>query len=338
MPTRDKSLTLRYLKHLEFDRGRSIGTINSYLLHLTRLIEFLSGHGKNLLTASTTDLQEFTGFNLHEKGVSPRSRRPAIAAIRGFYRWARQCRLIKDSPAAALHYPSTGRKIPNAMPLRAVETILMGIDLDEFRGIRDAAIISVLAGCGLRVSGLAALNEADFIPQVDEDGYESAFLKVTEKGDHERLVPVPPEVLLMIRAYLGHPDLKKIERSLPNGDQVLFVNTRHPGKKEFDNCGESRRFSVTGVRRMIAKYGRQAGIPEKYCHPHALRHLYGTELVESDTDLLTVRQLMGHSSAESAKVYIHLSTRRLKAAVENGNPLGMIKTPVSGIVPLVTGK
>ncbi|MEN8129843.1 MAG: tyrosine-type recombinase/integrase [Pseudomonadota bacterium] len=211
----------------------------------------------------------------------------------------------------------------------------MQTQLSEFTGIRNAAIISVLMGCGLRVSGVSRLNESDLVYDTDENGKESAYLRVVEKGNNQRAVPLPDESFLFIRAYLGHPELDKIDRSLPNGDRVLFVNIRNPKVKNFDNCGDLRRLSTSGIRRMVYNLGQQAGLPKECCHPHALRHLYGTELVEAGTDTLTVQTLMGHKDANSTKVYIHLSTRRLRKAVDKGNPLGKMKTQVSGLTHLL---
>jgi len=329
------ALLIRYLDHLEINRGRSPGTVNSYRLHIQRLAEYLAGIGKTLTAASSEDLEAFAGLHLHQKGVMARSRRPAIAAIRGFYQWLSRAGIIAANPAAHLVYPSMGRKIPEAMPLKSVEKMLMQTDLETFIGVRDAAIIVLLAGCGLRVSGLVAINEGHFFTEHVQDGMESAFLRVTEKGGHDRILPVPPEAWLMVRAYLGHEDMQAIDRALPNGDRVLFCNTRHPGKKGFDNCGESRRLSAWGVRRLLVKYGRLAGVPAQYCHPHAFRHLYATELVEADTALVAVQQLMGHRSLESSKVYIHLAVRRLRDAVDKGNPLAKIRTPTSDLVPVL---
>lgn len=329
------ALLIRYLEHLEISKGRSPGTVNSYRLHVQRLAEYLAHVGKTLTMATSEDIEAFAGLHLHQKGVTARSRRPAIAAIRGFYQWLLRGGIVKTNPAADLNYPSMGRKLPEAMPLEAVEAMLLQTDLETFRGVRDAAIISLLAGCGLRVSGLVAINEGHFFTEADKDGRESAFLRVTEKGGHDRILPVPPEAWLMVRAYLGHEDLKGIDRALPNGDRVLFCNTRHPGKKAFDNCGESRRLSAWGIRRLLVKYGRLAGVPAQYCHPHAFRHLYATELVEADTSLATVQQLMGHRSLESSKVYIHLAVRRLRDAVDKGNPLAKIRTPTSDLVPFL---
>ena len=327
----DSSVLDQYLEYLEVTKGRSPATVSGYQAHLKCLATYLEDSGKRLVAATAEDLEAFTGLHLHKRGVSARSRRPAIAAVRGFYAWLFRGGLTRTNLAQHLAYPAMGRKLPDAMPLKAVEAMLLQTDLDTFRGVRDAAIISLLAGCGLRVSGLVALNERSLSTEVDGKGGEVQLVRVTEKGGSDRIVPVPLEAWTMVRAYLGHPDLDKIDRSLPNGDKVLFCNTRHPRKRDFDNCGESRRLSVWGVRRLVMKYGHLANVPEQYCHPHALRHLYATELVESDTNLAVVQQLMGHKSIESSKVYIHLAVRRLRDAVDQGNPLAKIQTPTSGI-------
>ncbi len=327
----DQGLIDAFLIFLEMGKGRTVGTVDGYRRHLIRRVDFLSQSGQRLLTASRGDLERFTGLYLHQQGILPRSRKPAIAAVKGFYRWVLAQGLVSEDPAETIFYPSVGRKIPDFISLQHVERLFAQINLDDFKGVRDAALIACLAGCGLRVSGLTGLNQGDLIFGADDVGRQIVFLKVKEKGGHERLVPAPPETLLLIRAYLGHPELADIDRTLSDGDQVLFVNTRNPTVKNFNNCGEHRRLSSRSVRRMIVAYGAKAGIPLKLCHPHALRHLYGTELVESDTDLTTVQQLMGHATLESTKLYIHTATKRLQDAVRKGNPLAKINTPVSGL-------
>lgn len=332
--SKDAALILQFLEFLKLNLGRTDGTVDGYLLQLNRFSEYLSNMDKSLLNASVGEIEEFAGLHLHRLGIAPRSRRIAIAALRGFYKWAKKKGLTSVNTAVNLSYPRIGRKIPSFMPLQALESLLIQADLDKLSGVRDAAIISVLAGCGLRISGLIGLNESDLVADT-QGGRDGIFFRVTEKGSNERLVPVPGETLLMVRAYLGHPDLRRIERTLPNGDKPLFVNIRNPLKKSCDHFGESRRLSATGVRRMLKKYGRLAGVPLEFCHPHALRHLYGTSLIENDVDLITAGQLMGHTSTESTKLYIHLATRRLRDAVDKGNPLSKINTPVSGLTHLL---
>lgn len=309
------------------NQGRAASTERSYSAHLRRLGEFLEARGQSLASATHDDLGEFTGAHLHQLGVTPRGRRPAIAAVREFYRWLQRSRRRRDNPAQYLVYPSIGRKLPNALTRRHLEAIFLEADLKTFRGIRDTAILGVLAGCGLRVSGVVRLTEEDIVLERAENGGEAAFLRVTEKGNRDRLVPMPDDAWLMLRAYLGHPELEAIERTLPDGRHVLFVNLRNRSVPAHEAFGEARRLSANGVRRMVVRYGRAAGVPREYLHPHAFRHSYGTELAEAGVDLLLRQALMGHAKADSTRIYDHMALHRLRKAAFQGNPLRHVNTP-----------
>ncbi len=323
-----------FLLHKEINQGRAAGTVNAYSLHLERLQIFLESRAKRLLDASSDDLKEFSGLHLHARGIAPRSRRTAVASVRQFFSWlAKKTGAI--NPAEDIPYPKTGIKLPHFLPKKHSEALLLQPDLATLQGARDAAILSILLGAGLRVSGVISLNLGSLIFDADGQGKEVAFLRVIEKGGNERLVPLPDESLLFLRAYFGHDDLRLIDRTLPCGDQVLFTSLKNTHVKACDYHGERRRLSTAAVRRMVIKYGERAGIPRQYCHPHALRHTFGTELSEAGVDLLTRQALMGHKSADSTKIYTHLSTRALKRAIDKGNPLARIKTPVSGLVHLL---
>lgn len=335
MPTPNSSLIQQFMQYFELSKGRSAGTIDAYKRQLDRLTEYLDRLDKSLLEASAEDIEQFTGLHLHSRGITPRSRRVPVAAVRIFFQWLHRKGAVTSNPAENLSYPKTGRKLPGLMSLQSAEALFMQPDLDTFTGVRDLAMIAVMLGCGLRVSGLVRLNEGDLVPDIDGNGNQIAALRVREKGDHERRVPVPDETLLMLRAYLGHPYLQTVDRTTANGDLVLFINVRNGQRKAHERYGEARRLTKSSVQRMLVKYGEQAGIPRDQSHPHALRHLYGTELTEEGTDTLTIQQLMGHKSAESTKLYVHTSTRRLREAVRAGNPLGKIQTPVSGLAHIL---
>lgn len=317
--------------YLEMNRGRSEQTAQAYARILRRLEGFLEARSLRLDSASLDDIEAFVGVELHQQGVSARSRRPHVAAIRGFYRWAHHRGLISQDPAAGLAYPSTGRSLPHVIQRRELEALLLACPLDEFLGVRDAALISVLAGAGLRVSGLVALNESDLVAQSTESGRDALSLRVREKGGHERMVPLPDEAGLMLRAYLGHPELDHIDRSMPNGDQVVFVSTGNRKIPAWRYAGEHRRLSTAAVWRMIRRRGQRAKIPENALHPHALRHLFATELAEHDVDQNTIATLLGHRDPSTTAVYVHLAQRRLREIVERANPLAHIQTPMTGL-------
>lgn len=332
------ALVVRWLEVKAHNEGRSTVTLNEYRRHLTRLQEFLAGQNMTLLTASADALEDFAGRHQHARGVKPISRKVIVSALRGFYGWLKQKGVLDDNPAACLPTPKAGSPLPRSMSLAHAQKLLMEPGISTFLGLRDTAIIAVLIGTGCRASGVRNLNERDLIWTHTPTGTERLTIRFCEKGKKERLVPVPLECSLLIRAYLGHPALEDIERTLPSGDRVLFVVTCSPiPAHEF--YGEKRRIQTDWVFRIVGKYGERAGLPKTFCHPHALRHLYGTELAESDVDVLVRQALMGHAQPETTEVYTHLATRKLEEIVDRANPLGkMPRGPSHALADLVRSK
>ncbi len=323
------SLIEGFLEFKHSNRGRAERTIQIYSLALHRLVEFLDN--KDPLTVTQDDLMAFTGPWLHKRGIVAMSRRPYIAAVRQFYEWLHQQRTIEHNPAAGVPYPQTGKPLPKVMSLANAEKLMWAPNFETFEGVRDGAMMAILVGCGVRVSGLVRLNMSNLIEQL-VDGKPRLFLRVIEKGGRERLVPVPPEADLQLRVYIEHPQLKAIDRALPNGDMVLFVSTRNRTCPPHEYHGERRRLNRRAVLEMIGKYGRQQGIPDDQLHPHAMRHLYGTELAEENVHILAQQQLLGHVDPKSTQVYTHLAIRRLVKEVDRANPLSKIRTPTSDIL------
>lgn len=312
------------------NEGRSDRTVRAYRDVLVRFEAFLEV--KDPLKVSPDDLLVFCGPYAHKQGLSAVSRTPWVAAIREFYRWAHSIKsLLPANLADPVTYPKKGRRLPRVMSLQSAERLMWAPDFNTFEGIRDAAMLSVLIGCGLRVAGLIGLNTGDLVP-LDVAGEIRLAIRTLEKGQKERLVPIPREADLILRVYLEHSDLAAIDRALPNGDLVLFVSTRNRTVPYWEYRGEARRFSQKGVWKMIQRHGASAGIPADQLHPHAMRHLFGTELAEGDVDLLTRQQLMGHADPKSTEIYTHLAARKLVGSIDAANPLGKIKTPMSQLL------
>ncbi|MCP3869700.1 MAG: tyrosine-type recombinase/integrase [Gammaproteobacteria bacterium] len=331
----DKSMILEWLELMEHNQNRAIGTVNKYHAYLTRLSEFLKTRGKDLRKAEKEDLEQFTGIVAHQRGMLPRSRRPLVAAVRKFYFWAKEQWYVDANPAADLSYPTTGERLPNGMTLKNAGKLLLQPGLDDFKSVRDTAILSLFMGCGLRVGGLASLNQEDLIFTEIEDK-EWMLVRVIEKGDRERLMPAPHEARLLLRAYLGHPDLKRLDRTLEDGRQVLFVSMHNNNVPPHEYHGKNTRLNERNIHRMIVKHGEAAGIPRDQCHPHALRHLYGTELTESDVQQRKIQVLLGHACMKSTARYQHVAMRSLATAVEEANPLSKLHTPVTDLAKQLT--
>lgn len=332
-PVADVRLVDAWLTYLGVYRGRQPRTIDSYRHALNRLMEFLDG--KPLATAEPAELEAFSGLWLHRRGVIARSRLPYISAVKGFYAWATKAGHLKRNPAAMLVRPQVGRPLPRSLSLASAEKLMWAPNLNTFQGIRDAAMLALLVGCGIRVSGLVGLNDGSLRNEA-VDGKVRLMIRVTEKGNKERLLPVPREAEMLLRIYLDHEELKQCDRDIVDDqgrpDKVLFVNRRNYTVQEHERRGERLRFTRWSVWDMIRRYGKARGIPDDELHPHAFRHLYGTELAEENVDLITRQHLMGHADPKSTEIYTELSLRRKMRVVDQAGPLAKLKTPVSEVL------
>lgn len=326
----------KFLAWKSHNQGRSGRTLAIYRLSLSRLQVFL-GPDRDPLTATHDELVEFSGKWLFQQGVEALGRRPYIAGVREFFKWLYRQRAIAHDPARSLAYPTAGRKIPRTMSLQHAERLMWAPDFTTFAGVRDGAILSILIGCGLRVGGLVGLNRSS-IDHIEVKGERRMVIRTREKGGRERLVPVPKEAAMLLRVYLEHDELKAIDRSLPNGDEVLFVSVVNTRVAPHDYRGERRRLTRWAVNDIVRRYGERAGIPRDQLHPHAMRHLFGTELAESDVDLLTRQELLGHADPKSTEIYTHLAMRKKLEESDRGNPLGKMSTPVSTLLQRLGGR
>ena len=322
----------RWLEFLSANMGRSDATVIKYRGYLIRLNDFLVTKGQDHLSCTQESLDEFTGMHLIKQGLRAPGRRPVICAVKGFFAWMIRCNARQDNPALNLLTPKVPTNLPDVMQLRDAEKLLSQPDLNTFLGVRDAAIIACFIGCGFRLSGVTGLNESSLIFTHDEHGHEILIIKVEEKGKKQRMVPAPDELRLLIRAYLGHPQLQEIVRELDDGDKVLFVSTQHYVVPDYLYFGEKRRISQKSVDDLLKKYGKRAGIDPKYLHAHSMRHLYGTELVEADVNVLHMKALMGHAKTDTLDIYNHTALRKLKNEAFKANPLGKMITPVTQLL------
>lgn len=318
-----------FLEWKAVNKGRSRRTVEVYGLALRRLGEFLGE--RDFRAVGHDELLLFTGKWLFDLGLrDPLSRRTHVAAVREFYRWLALRRVVGENPAREVPHPKVGRRLPRVMTLGHAEQLMWAPDFSTLVGVRDAAMLGLLMGCGLRVSGLVGLNESNVIPMMIE-GRPRLVLRTMEKGAKERQLPIPAQADLLLRVYLEHPELAAIDRTLENGDKVLFVSTGYQIEAH-EYRGEMRRLRRKGVLRMVGNYAAKVGIPANLAHPHALRHMFGTELAEDDVPTVTAAQLMGHDDLKNTAVYQNLATRKLSRVIDKSNPLAKMKTPVSDLL------
>lgn len=322
-----------WLTYMEINRGRTLRTVEAYRSALMRLKEFMAG--KPLVEAEALELEMFCGLWLHKKGVIARSRKPYISAVKGFYAWLKASGNVRGDAAKQLVHPMTGMPLPRTITLAHAEQLMWAPDMGTFIGIRDAAIMSLLIGCGLRVSGLTGLNESN-LQTVEIECEPRLTIRTLEKGGKERIMPVPREAEALLRVYLGHEELASIDRSFKGKggrtDKVLFVSVRSTRLAAHEHVGEKRRLTRRAIYDLIRRHGKKVGIPESELHPHAMRHLFGTELLEEDTSMLSIQELMGHADPKSTSIYTQLAMRKKMATVDKAAPLSKMRTPVSELL------
>lgn len=321
---------------LEHNRGRRPGTVQKYAGHVLKLGTWCAEPPDDQKQAPSTrdpmrltraDLDRFAGLWAHAQGLSPRARRPLVSAVRGFYAWCESNGHLAKSPAADLAQPKAGLRLPRAIDLRHAERLLMAPGIDSLTGYRDTAILAMFAGVGCRLSGLVGMNESALLWTSDDNG-PHLTVRLCEKGKKERLVPAPLELAMLLRAYIDHPDLQGIDRTLPDGDRVLFPSLKAPAIPAHEYHGERRRLSCRGVARRIELYAKRVDVPKEMAHPHALRHLYGTELAEDDVDLLQRQALLGHVDPATTGIYTALAQRKLRETVSKANPVAKMRGPL----------
>ena len=337
MQPTERQLLDRFCAWKEHNTGAAASTVASYAKQIERLSVYLVSIEVELLRVTADDLEFYAGPQLHQMGVSGNSRRIAVAAIRGFYSYIAARGVITRDPAATLSWPRMARSLPRAMPEQYAEALLWEPDLSTFVGVRDSAILGVLMGCGIRRSGLVAMNQEDLLFSEGAAG-EELIIRVREKGAHERLVPAPAVTRLMLRAYLGHRELEEIDRRTPDGARVLFVSTQNRMVPPHKYHGEARRLSKYSINDMFARYADRAGVPREHAHPHAMRHMYGKELAEGDIDVIVRKHLMGHKDIKSTEIYSHIADRKMRRAVQQANPFSRVRSPFSDLTDRATAR
>lgn len=283
--------------YLKIERGLSINSIISYEHDLIKLTKFLEINKKiKPLQLSPEIIKEFIRYL--SKDVSPSTQSRIISGIKSFYEYLLFEKLIKSNPLAEIEQPKTQRKLPDTLSIDEINLMVSKIEKNKNEYYRNVAIIETMYGCGLRVSELINLKISDLY--LDED-----FLKVTGKGNKQRLVPISSINKKCIVNYLNE-SRSKIKINLTHSD-TLFLNRR--GK------GLTRAMIFTIVKNLT----KLAGI-KKNISPHTFRHSFATHLLENGADLKTIQQMLGHESITTTEIYTHLDNSALVNVMKKFHP------------------
>jgi integrase/recombinase XerC len=293
----------RWRRHLASERRLAAKSVEAYSRDVGQFLSFLTGHMggppglADLKALATADVRAFMAAR-RNAGVGPRSLARGIAGVRSLVRFLEKSGDANGAALRAIRPPRRKKTLPKPLtPAAALNVVALDSALDEEPWIaaRNAAILALLYGSGLRISEALSLRRSE-APRGPNDA-----LRIRGKGGKERIVPVLPAVTAAIAAYVSQCPWT------PGPQGPLFVGARG---------GE---LNPRIVQRAMAKLRGALGLPET-ATPHALRHSFATHLLAGGGDLRTIQELLGHASLSTTQIYTEVDTDRLLAVYEKAHP------------------
>jgi integrase/recombinase XerD len=285
--------------YLQLERSLSPNSVEAYLHDVEKLTQYLAAVNLSLSPENIrlSHLQDFLKW-VNGLGMTARTQARVISGLKGFYKYMMLENLVRKDPTEMLEAPRIGRKLPSVMNIDEIDLLISAIDLSKPEGERNKAMLETLYGCGLRVSELVNLRISHLF-------FREGFIKVTGKGDKERLIPVGSHAEKQISTYL-HSVRPTVPLKKGNED-ILFLNRR--GSKL------TRVMVFTIIRDLVTKTGLK-----KHISPHTFRHSFATHLVEGGADLRAVQEMLGHESITTTEIYTHLDREYLRSAIIQYHP------------------
>jgi len=288
-----------YKNYLKLEKSLSDNSVMAYVRDIEKLRQFLemSKIDKKPKEIELAQLQKFI-YWISDTGLSATSQARIISGIKSFYKYLLIEDVISESPAELLESPKTGRKLPDTLNPDEINKLIEAIDLSKPSGTRNRAMLETLYSCGLRVSELINL-------QISNLYFNQGFIKVSGKGNKERLVPVGSEAQQQISIYL---ETIRVQLNIKkeNAD-ILFLNNR------------GGKLSRVMVFQFIKELAQIIGL-KKNISPHTFRHSFATHLIEGGADLRAVQEMLGHESITTTEIYTHLDREYLREAIISFHP------------------
>ena len=290
MPTRDPEVE----SFLAVSRARlAPRTVEHYRRDLQ---DFARWRGSAIGAATTEEIERYLA-DLRAAGRTGSTLARRLAALRSFFRHQTLIGAREDNPAAAVASPRRTRPLPRTLSPGEVERLIEAAAGTTPRAFRDAALLELLYGAGLRVSEATGLDKGG----VDLD---ERAVRVTGKGGKERVVPIGRRAAEAVRRYLarGRPFLDRRRRP------ELFLNSR------------GGPLTRAGALREGTEDQERAGLEPGRVHPHLLRHSFATHLLEGGADLRSVQEMLGHADLATTELYTHVTDKRRREAYFDAHP------------------
>ncbi|MBO5463945.1 MAG: site-specific tyrosine recombinase XerD [Alistipes sp.] len=283
-------ISRRYRTYMKLEKHLSANTIESYMRDLAQFAHFiLHRYDVEPKRVEREMIERYMEW-IYSRGREKSSQARNLSGIKSFYNFLLLSDIIESSPAEHILPPKAARHLPDTLSVEEIDRIISTIDHSTTKGLRDRAILEVLYSCGLRVSELCELKLSDLF-------FGEGYIRVTGKGDKQRLVPISGIARDRIQLYLEqrHTDHRS--------EESVFLNNR------------GTKLTRVMIFTIIKQATKLAGIDKKIS-PHTLRHSFATHLLEGGADIRQVQELLGHENILTTEIYTHLDTTHLRETVQ----------------------
>jgi integrase/recombinase XerD len=288
----------RFLDALWIEDGLAANTLAAYRRDLTLYAAWLQAQrGAAVEGSQESDLLAYMAHRHAGSRATSANRR--LTVFKRFFRWALRERLTDADPTLRLRNAKQALRVPKSLSEAQVEALLAAPDVDKPLGLRERAMLELLYACGLRVSELVTLKTVQV-------SLAEGVLRVTGKGNKERLVPFGEEAMAWLRTYLAQARAAILDGQTSD---ALFVTARG---------GAMTRQMFW---KLIKAHAIKAGI-DAPLSPHTLRHAFATHLLNHGADLRAVQMLLGHADISTTTIYTHVARERLRALHATHHPRG----------------
>ena len=280
-------------------KGLAALTLTAYQQDLKQFSTWLNESNKKLKQAKQNDIQSYLAYRF-DSGSSSRSNARMLSTLKQYYRHLVRSGERTDNPSALISTPKIHQLLPNTLTEQGVSSLLEAPDLDSSFGLRDRCMLEVMYSSGLRVSELVSLL-------VNQINTNLGLVRLTGKGNKERVIPVGEEALHWLALYIKQARPLLVRPNISS--DALFLSSRGSA------------ITRQAFWQNIKKHLLVAGIKTDYS-PHSLRHAFATHLLNHGADLRTVQMLLGHSSLSTTQIYTHIAQARLQSLHATHHPRG----------------
>lgn len=288
-----------FIDYLRYEKRYSPHTVTAYKNDLDQFVQFCTErvgdfHVKNVDAKLIRSwVVELMGQKLSERSVNRK-----VSTIKSFYKFLMKENVIDNNPAVLLPLPKIRKKLPFFVEENNLQHLLDdGFFSEDFVGIRDKLIITLLYGTGIRLSELLKLKELDV-------NQRESTIKVLGKRNKERVIPYPVSINKILNLYVN----VKNETIGSKTERLLVTESGKPAYEKL-------------IYRVVKEYLAKVTLLEKKS-PHVLRHTYATHLLNKGADLNAVKELLGHSNLAATQVYTHTTFERLHQIYKQAHPRG----------------